>query len=256
MDDLSIEGVGVRFGGLWANKDVSFKVRAGSIAAVIGPNGAGKSTLFNVITGLIKPTEGRVSLGSRTLSGLRADVIARLGIARTFQIPEVCGDLSLFENVLVGAHRHMRAGLLGQIIGTKAARESSREAEKRVGELLATANLWGSRHELAQSLPLGKIRLLEICRGLASQPGMILLDEAASGLNTQEANELARFIRTLPEKGITVVLIEHNIGFVMDLAEKIAVLDFGKLIAFGSPSEVRNSEAVISAYLGRGSAHA
>jgi branched-chain amino acid transport system ATP-binding protein len=253
MDDLLISNVGVRFDGLWANKNISFAVDSGSITAVIGPNGAGKSTLFNVISGFIRPSEGHVKLGGTTISGMAADCIARQGIARTFQIPEVCGDLTLFENVLVGAHRHIRGGLFGQIFGIKAARISSRVAGEQVSELLATANLWSIRDQLAQTLPLGKVRLLEICRALASRPSILLLDEAASGLNSQEAQELARFLQTLPRQGITVVLIEHNIRFVMDLAQKIAVLNFGKLISLGTPEEVRNSEAVVSAYLGHGS---
>ena len=253
MDDLTIEGVGVRFGGLWANKDISFEVPPRTIMALIGPNGAGKSTLFNVITGFIRPTEGQVRLGGTIISGLAADRVARLGIARTFQIPEVCGDLSILENVLVGAHRHIRGGLFGQIVGARAARASHRAAEGQVEELLSAANLWSLRNHTAQTLPLGKIRLTEICRALASRPSILLLDETASGLNSQEAKDLAKFIEPLPARGITVVLIEHNMRFVMELASQIAVLDFGKLISFGSPSEVRSSEVVISAYLGRGS---
>jgi branched-chain amino acid transport system ATP-binding protein len=248
---LVIDNVGVRFGGLWANKSISFDVEERSIAAVIGPNGAGKSTLFNVITGFQKPTEGEVRLDSERLSGQAPEVVARKGIARTFQIPEICHELTVQDNVLVGAHRHIHGGLLGQVLGVGRAASSDRDARESARRELASVGLWELRDAPAAVLPLGKVRLLEIARALASKPKLLLLDEAASGLNSQEALDLARLVRNLPQRGVTVILIEHNVGFVMDLAQQIAVLDYGQLISIGTPDAVRRDERVIAAYLGK-----
>jgi ABC-type branched-subunit amino acid transport system ATPase component len=249
--ELVIDNVGVRFGGLWANKGISFAVGGGSIAAVIGPNGAGKSTLFNVISGFIRPTEGEVRLDGERLTQHAPETIARKGLARTFQIPEICHELSVFDNVLVGAHRHVHGGLFRQVLGIGATASSMREARERAGRELAGAGLWELRDAPAHVLPLGKVRLLEIARALASSPRLLLLDEAASGLNSQEAVDLARLVRSLPQRGVTVVLIEHNVRFVMELAQTIAVLDYGELISIGAPDAVRRDERVIAAYLGK-----
>ncbi len=248
--DLSIDNVGVRFGGLWANKGISLNVRTGSITAVIGPNGAGKSTLFNVVTGFVRPTEGEVRLGGVRISGLRPERIARLGIGRTFQIPEICHDLTVLENVLVGAHRHIKGGLFGQLLGWKSSLDSDAEVRSLAQQELTLAGLADQLHAPAKILPLGKVRLLEIARALASRPRLLLLDEAASGLNALEVDQLADLILTLPARGITVLLIEHNVGFVMRLAESIAVLDHGQLLGVGAPDAIRSDERVISAYLG------
>jgi len=248
--ELTVDNVGVRFGGLWANQNVSFTAPGGGIAAVIGPNGAGKTTLFNVITGFITPTEGEVRLDNRSISGLLPEQIAHHGVARTFQTPEICRDLSVLDNVLVGAHRHIRGGLLGQLLNVGRAAVSIAEAGRRAERELVAMQMWKLRDQPAQSLPLGQVRRLEIARALTSQPRLLLLDESASGLNTQEAGQLADIIRRLPERGISVLLIEHNIDFVMGLAQTIAVLDHGRLLHVGTPAAVRQDESVISAYLG------
>jgi ABC-type branched-subunit amino acid transport system ATPase component len=248
--ELTIDNVGVRFGGLWANRNISFTAPRNGIAAVIGPNGAGKTTLFNVITGFIKPTEGEVRLDGECSSTLPPERIARRGVARTFQIPEICRDLSVLDNVLVGAHRHIRGGLFGQLLNIGPAARSLAEAREQAEAELAAMRMWDLRHRSAQSLPLGKVRLLEIARALTSRPSLLLLDEAASGLNTREAAELATIIQGLPQRGIAVLLIEHNINFVMELAQTVAVLDHGTLLHVGTPEQVRQDESVISAYLG------
>jgi branched-chain amino acid transport system ATP-binding protein len=248
---LSVKSIGVRFGGLWANKAIDFDVQGPSIMAVIGPNGAGKSTLFNVITGFVTPTEGSVELDGELLSGLTPEAVAHRGVARTFQIPEICHEMSVEDNVLVGAHRHISGNLVTQALGWWPAARSDHAAHEAVGQILKDTGLWQVRDKPAGILPLGKVRLLEIARALASRPKLMLLDEAASGLNSQEANELAALIRRLPDREVTVILIEHNVGFVMELAERIAVLDHGQLIGLGSPRETRENEAVVSAYLGK-----
>ncbi|WP_457090550.1 ABC transporter ATP-binding protein [Microvirga sp. P5_D2] len=249
--ELVIDRVGVRFGGLWANKNVAFTVEDRSIMAVIGPNGAGKSTLFNVVTGFLKPTEGEVRFNGKRISGLPPEIVARQGFARTFQIPEICHEISVYDNVLVGAHRHIKGNLITQVLGFGASARTDAEARKSVDSILRDTGLWEVRDAPAHILPLGKVRLLEIARALASRPKLLLLDEAASGLNSQEATELGAFIRRLPGLGVTVLLIEHNVGFVMDLAHRVAVLDHGQLISVGAPEDVRQDEAVISAYLGK-----
>jgi branched-chain amino acid transport system ATP-binding protein len=249
--ELEIERVGVRFGGLWANKEVTFSVESNSITAVIGPNGAGKSTLFNVITGFLAPTEGEVRLDGKRLSGLPPELVARRELARTFQIPEICHELSVYNNVLVGAHRHIAGNLITQVLGFGASARTEAAERVNVDQILRQTGLWEHRDAPANILPLGKVRLLEISRALASRPKLLLLDEAASGLNSQEAVELASFIRRLPDLGVTVLLIEHNVGFVMDLAHRVAVLDHGQLISVGTPETVKQDEAVISAYLGK-----
>ena len=248
---LEIDNVGVRFGGLWANRDISFSIPQGSISAVIGPNGAGKTTLFNVISGFQVPTQGEVRLNGDVISGLPAEKIAAKGIGRTFQLPEICHDLTVLENVLVGAYRHISGGLLGQVIGLGSAAATEREARRRAEEDLVKAGLGDQLDLPAKTLPLGKVRLLEITRALASRPSLLLLDESASGLNAREVEGLAELIRKLPARGITVVLIEHNVRFVMQMAEKIAVLDHGQLLSVGTPEQIRGDERVITAYLGR-----
>jgi len=248
---VEIDDIGMRFGGLWANRNISFSFEGPSITAVIGPNGAGKSTLFNVMTGFIKPTAGEVRLGGERISGLTPEKIAGRGIGRTFQIPEICHEMSVRDNVIVGAHRHIRGNLFTQIFGLGASGASEREAGERVDAILRDTRLQDFRDAPAGTLPLGRVRLMEIARALASQPRLLLLDEAASGLNSRESADLAAFIRTLPGRGISVLLIEHNVSFVMELASTVAVLDHGRLIAVGPPEAVRNNDAVITAYLGK-----
>ncbi len=248
---VEIDDIGMRFGGLWANRNISFSFEGPSITAVIGPNGAGKSTLFNVMTGFIKPTAGEVRLGGERISGLTPEKIAGRGIGRTFQIPEICHEMSVRDNVIVGAHRHIRGNLFTQIFGLGASGASEREAGERVDAILRDTRLQDFRDAPAGTLPLGRVRLMEIARALASQPRLLLLDEAASGLNSRESADLAAFIRTLPARGISVLLIEHNVSFVMELASTVAVLDHGRLIAVGPPEAVRNNDAVITAYLGK-----
>jgi branched-chain amino acid transport system ATP-binding protein len=248
---LDVAAVSMRFGGLWAVKDVSFGVGQGDIAAVIGPNGAGKTTLFNVISGFLSPTQGAVRLEGRVISGRPAEESARMGIARTFQTPEVCRDMTVLENVLVGAHLHIRGGPIAQLASFPASVRSEQAARAEAQEALQRTNLWPDRALLAGALPLGKVRLLEIARALMVRPSVVLLDESASGLNAHERSELTVLIRQLRVQGITVLLIEHNVQFVLDLADRVVVLDNGRLLSLGAPAEVRNDPAVISAYLGR-----
>jgi len=248
---LEIASASVRFGGLWAVKDVSFDVDKGSITAVIGPNGAGKTTLFNVISGFLPPTEGQVRLKGRVISGRPTEDSARIGIARTFQTPEICRDMTVLDNVLVGAHLHIRGGLVAQLFSLPRSAGSERVARSAAREALERTNLWAARDMPAAALPLGKVRLLEIARALMTRPRIVLLDESASGLNSQERMELASLIRQMRQQEITVLLIEHNVQFVMDLADRVVVLNNGKLLSIGAPAEVRANPTVITAYLGR-----
>jgi branched-chain amino acid transport system permease protein len=245
---LAVRNLTRRFGGLVAVNDVSFDVTAGQILALIGPNGAGKSTTFNMITGVLQPTSGTILLDGKRIDEATPQAIARLGVARTFQHVKLVPDMSVEENVALGAYLRGHSSALASMLRLDRADEAALRNEARTQ--LARVGLADAAHLPAASLPLGQQRLVEIARALANDPILLLLDEPAAGLRHREKTELAGLLRKLRDEGVTVVLVEHDMGFVMDIAERIVVLDFGTRIAEGTADEVRTNPAVIAAYLG------
>lgn len=240
-----------RFGGLVAVNNVSFGVQAGEIFGLIGPNGAGKTTFFNLLTGLIQPSSGQILHQGEDISRSRPFQIAARGIARTFQNIRLFGELSALENVMIAHHVHTQTGLLKGVLRLPPAPEEEQQTREKSLELLNLVGLGDRAWEQAKNFAYGDQRRLEIARALALEPKVLLLDEPAAGMNPSEKGQLSDFIREVREKfNLTVLLIEHHVPLVMGLCDRIAVLNFGELIALGDPAEVRNDPAVITAYLG------
>lgn len=250
MSILSLKDVTKVFGGLIAVNDLSFDVEAGSIVGLIGPNGAGKTTVFNCITGNYKPEEGSIAFRERNITGLKPHRIVELGIARTFQSIRLFPKLPVLENALAGRHCRMHAGLFACMFHTPGQRREEREAISRCMEELKFVGLEQHWSEMAGSLAYGQQRLLEIARALASDPDLLILDEPAGGMNDQETAALVRLILAIRQRGMTILLIEHDMRLVMKICEKLIVLEHGTLIAQGPPAKVRENPAVVEAYLG------
>jgi len=247
---LEVEGVVMAFGGLMALFKPNFKVKKGAIKAIIGPNGAGKTTLFNVITRFFAPTEGTVRFKGRPINHLKTHEIAANGISRTFQTIELFGNMTVLENVMLGCHTRVRASFMAAGFQFPAARRKEEETRDRAMKILRFIGLSDKFNNPAGSLPLGGQKILEIGRALASEPELICLDEPAAGLNETETHVASSLIRAINAKGITVLLVEHDMKVVMHISDEIVVLNYGQKIAEGPPDKIRNNPQVIEAYLG------
>jgi branched-chain amino acid transport system ATP-binding protein len=247
---LEVQDILVNFGGVTALNKVNLHVNEGEIAALIGPNGAGKTTVFNIVTGYYTPTSGNVIVDGESVLGLRPYKIARKGLGRTFQNIRLFGDMTAVENVATAADSLNNSGLVGSLFGVSRSRRDEAASMEKAHELLKFIGLDHRALQMAKNLPYGDQRRLEIARALALNPKVLLLDEPAAGFNPQEKVELGQLIRKIRDRGFAVLLIEHDMSLVMDISDRVSVLDFGQKIAEGTPKEIQNNQRVIDAYLG------
>lgn len=248
---LEVKNLTKHFGGLTAVGDVTMELNEGELVGLIGPNGAGKTTLFNLLTGVYEPSEGTVSLDGTVLNGKAPYTIAALGLSRTFQNIRLFKDMTVLDNVLIGLGNNRKPHILASFLRLPKFYQNEEELRQKALELLAIFDLAGDADTLAKNLPYGQQRRLEIVRALATNPKILFLDEPAAGMNPQETAELTSLIRKIKEEfGITVILIEHDMSLVMEVTERIYVLEYGRLIAEGTPEEIKTNKRVIEAYLG------
>lgn len=248
---LTCENLVIRFGGLVAINDVDLDVGKGEILGLIGPNGSGKTTLFNMITGIYRPASGKILLDGQDITGRKPDAVTRCGIARTFQNIRLFSNMTVWENVMVGRHCRLGESLFDDIFHTPRKRREEKAAEDYLNKLLGMFRLNQFKQEMAKNLPYGLQRELEIVRALATGPQLVLLDEPAAGMNPQETAELMQLIRQVRDMGFTILLVEHDMKLIMSICDRIAVLNYGRKIAEGTPPEVQSNAEVIQAYLGR-----
>jgi len=247
---LEVKDLSIHFGGVKAVQNVSFSIDTGIVYAVIGPNGAGKTTLFNLITGIYTPTTGTIVLDGESIAGKSPDELARRGVARTFQNLQICMNMSAIENVMVGAHLRLNRNLLKAALRWPALKKRDRELHAEAAELMRFVGLDSYLDARADAMPYGALKRLEIARALAMKPRLIFLDEPAAGLNPKETIEVDELVRKVADSGVTVVLVEHDMKMVMNLSDRILVLDYGKKLTEGTGAEVRRNPDVIAAYLG------
>ncbi|MDA2970084.1 MAG: ABC transporter ATP-binding protein [Actinomycetota bacterium] len=251
MNKLLFDNVSLRFGGITALNNISFEVKPGNLFAIIGPNGAGKTSIFNCISGIYRPSEGQIEYGNNLLNKLRPDEIANLGIARTFQNIELFENMTVIDNILFGAHRHLNYGPIASLFYTKKVRTSEIEAREIAEDIIDFLEIEQYRYSYILSLPYGIQKRVELARALAMNPDIVLLDEPAAGMNSEETEDIARFIIDLhEERKKTIILVDHDMNMVMDIAETVMVLNFGEKLAEGTPQEIVTNENVIEAYLG------
>jgi len=248
---ISFKNVSLNFGGIQALDDISFDIEEGSLFAIIGPNGAGKTSAFNCINGIYRPTNGSVSIFDNNISDMKPDEIANLGISRTFQNIELFENMTALDNILIGAHRHIDYGSVAGLLFTKKAREEEDKAREIAEDIIDFLEIEEYRFSFILSLPYGIQKRIELARALAMKPKVLLLDEPAAGMNNEETEDIARFILDIHEElGVTVVLVDHDMNMVMDIATDLIAMDFGKKLFDGKPVDAAKDKAVIEAYLG------